>query len=551
MSANFNLPGGAPILGGFNPNSTVAPASTVELSFSCRDLINADTFSKSDPFLVVHQQNPKTNQWIELFRTETIQDNLDPVWHKKLVIEYRFEERQVMMFSVYDRDTASNNLQEQDYLGQMQCTLGEIVAKQSTGFTKILTDGKKGTLSVVAEELLNSKEEVTLEFSGLKLKKMNWFFAKSDPFLEISKSTESSRYILVHRTEFLKKTLNPRWKPFHLKAGSLCNGDYERDLKFEIFDWEFTGAHKSMGVFHTTLSQLIEGPGSRNIYDVLSSGGKKQGTLHLEQILVKIVPSFLDFIKGGMQMNFTVAVDFTASNGPPHDTRSLHYRSPSGRPNQYMTAIQSVGEIIQDYDSDNQYPALGFGARIPPNGQVSHEFFLNLSDSPYCSGIDGVLAAYMNALFNVQLYGPTNFAPVIRHVTRFASAYQNDPSNYFVLLIITDGVITDLDATKNAVIAASTLPMSIIIVGVGTEDFSAMDELDSDDVLLSCGDRIAKRDIVQFVELQKFIQPGGGWSKDLLAREVLAEIPDQVVGYMKDKGFKPSTPVLGASAPRF
>jgi len=296
---------------------------------------------------------------------------------------------------------------------------------------------------------------------------------------------------------------------------------------------------------------LIEGPGSRNIYDVLSSGGKKQGTLHLEQILVKIVPSFLDFIKGGMQMNFTVAVDFTASNGPPHDTRSLHYRSPSGRPNQYMTAIQSVGEIIQDYDSDNQYPALGFGARIPPNGQVSHEFFLNLSDSPYCSGIDGVLAAYMNALFNVQLYGPTNFAPVIRHVTRFASAYQNDPSNYFVLLIITDGVITDLDATKNAVIAASTLPMSIIIVGVGTEDFSAMDELDSDDVLLSCGDRIAKRDIVQFVELQKFIQPGGGWSKDLLAREVLAEIPDQVVGYMKDKGFKPSTPVLGASAPRF
>ena len=42
-------------------------------------------------------------------------------------------------------------------------------------------------LSVVAEEQLNSREEVTLQFSGAKLKKMNWFFAKSDPFLEISK----------------------------------------------------------------------------------------------------------------------------------------------------------------------------------------------------------------------------------------------------------------------------------------------------------------------------------------------------------------------------
>ena len=26
--------------------------------------------------------------------------------------------------------------------------------------------------------------------------------------------------------------------------------------------------------------------------------------------------------------------------------------------------------IIKDYDSDNQYPALGFGARIPPDAKV-------------------------------------------------------------------------------------------------------------------------------------------------------------------------------------
>jgi hypothetical protein len=33
---------------------------------------------------------------------------------------------------------------------------------------------------------------------------------------------------------------------------------------------------------------------------------------------------------------------------------------------------------------------------------------------------DGILAAYYHSLYNVQLYGPTNFAPVIRHVARFA-----------------------------------------------------------------------------------------------------------------------------------
>ena len=189
------------------------------------------------------------------------------------------------------------------------------------------------------------------------------------------------------------------------------------------------------------------------------------------------------------------------------------------------------------------FPALGFGARIPPDGKVSHEFFLNLTSDPHCNGVDGILAAYHQSLYNVQLYGPTNFSYVIRHVARFARAYQADPSNYFVLLIITDGIITDMDATKSAIIDASNLPLSIIIVGVGNEDFSAMEELDSDDALLSHNGRTAKRDIVQFVEMQKFVSGVGthqlSWNKEHLAREVLFEIPEQLVSYMKSKKFEP------------
>ena len=69
-------------------------------------------------------------------------------------------------------------------------------------------------------------------------------------------------------------------------------------------------------------------------------------------------------------MHVTVAVDFTASNGDPRDPRSLHFNSP-GQPNQYEMAIKAVGEIIQDYDTDKLFPALGFGARLPPDGRVS------------------------------------------------------------------------------------------------------------------------------------------------------------------------------------
>ena len=59
------------------------------------------------------------------------------------------------------------------------------------------------------------------------------------------------------------------------------------------------------------------------------------------------------------------AVDFTASNGNPSDSNSLYFNDPTGAPNQYITAIQHVGNIIQDYDSDKLFPALGFWSKTP------------------------------------------------------------------------------------------------------------------------------------------------------------------------------------------
>ncbi|NXB60578.1 CPNE1 protein, partial [Struthidea cinerea] len=88
-------------------------------------------------------------------------------------------------------------------------------------------------------------------------------------------------------------------------------------------------------------------------------------------------------------------------------------------------------------------------------------------------GIQGIVDAYRQILPQIRLYGPTNFSPIINHVARFAghSLQQGTAAQYFILLIITDGEITDLDQTRQAIVNASKLPMSIIIVGVGEADF--------------------------------------------------------------------------------
>jgi hypothetical protein len=77
--------------------------------------------------------------------------------------------------------------------------------------------------------------------------------------------------------------------------------------------------------------------------------------------------------------------------------------------------------------------------------------------------------------------------------------FRQHQQHYTILLIITDGVINDFDSTKAAIIQASSAPISIVIVGVGSADFSQMTQLDSDEELLSLNGKTATRDIVQFV----------------------------------------------------
>ena len=90
--------------------------------------------------------------------------------------------------------------------------------------------------------------------------------------------------------------------------------------------------------------------------------------------------------------------------------------------NEYLSAIWAVGQIIQDYDSDKMFPALGFGAQLPPDWKVSHEFAINFNPTnPFCSGVDGIAQAYSACLPHIRFYGPTNFSPIVNHVARFAA----------------------------------------------------------------------------------------------------------------------------------
>ena len=259
-------------------NKTASPLK-IELTVSCTDLLKRDALSNSDPVCILKVPSlEKEGEWEEKGRTEKLKDTLNPQWVTDFVLKYRFEERQLLRFEVIDIDEETKF----DPLGHLECSLGELVAKQSSGFSGQLvnedkTPAGKGKIFVQAEELdvQGAKETVELVFEGQNLDDKD-IFDKSDPFMEISKVNQNGAFSHVHRTETVDNDLNPVWESIKIDVSKLCNCDYTRQLKFDVFDEDFGGKNDFIGSFLTTLQTLIAGPGPLNTYDVINNKDKQK-----------------------------------------------------------------------------------------------------------------------------------------------------------------------------------------------------------------------------------------------------------------------------------
>jgi len=256
------------------------------------------------------------------------------------------------------------------------------------------------------------------------------------------------------------------------------------------------------------------------------------GVLRLNFHALVPKPSFLDFIQGGCRINLIASVDFTGSNGSCKCISSLHYIG-EDHVNPYEKAICAVSRVLLPYDSDGKITAFGFGAKFPGKS-VSMCFALNKNESdPEVVGTEGFLDVYRKAAVELDYWGPTNFSPSIHRAIEMAKEDEKGKpgSSYTILMILTDGSIDDMGDTIRAIVqGANTVPLSIVIVGVGDANFGSMEELDGDGGMLKDNrGNVASRDIVQFVPFRDFAE-----HPEQLASEVLAEIPSQLLSYMDE-----------------
>ena len=107
---------------------------------------------------------------------------------------------------------------------------------------------------------------------------------------------------------------------------------------------------------------------------------------------------------------------------------------------------------------------------------------------------------------------------------------------YHILLILTDGIINDLQETIDALVEGSFFPLSVIIIGIGNDSFEEMVILDGDNVpIVDSRGLQRKRDLVQFVPFNKFKN-----NPTNLAEQVLEEVPRQVIEYYAQNNIFPN-----------
>lgn len=197
--------------------------------------------------------------------------------------------------------------------------------------------------------------------------------------------------------------------------------------------------------------------------------------------------------------NLIVGIDFTRSNlsqgAQTFHGESLHrLNSPHG-PNPYELAIGMIGEALHTFDEDNLVPAYIFGDQ-----QTRHHSVRQIGDKGGCEGKDGVLAAYQEAVRGASFSGPTSFAPLIDEAV---AVVRRSGNQMHVLLIVADGqVSSELGcdvATRDAILAAADVPLSIVMVGLGDGPWEDMEKFDD-------GLPERKFDNFQFVPFARFYE---------------------------------------------
>ena len=483
---------------------------SVEYKFSRPELMHE---FKGSIIKIYHSDISLDNEFNIIGQTEEYVDN-DLLFKKRFRMYYCFQKLQIVKVEI---DIAQN-------IQVVNTSLGNILGSKEL-FVELpfFYKGTHKDCSVIVRGVV-VKDENKNSFITLNLITDLSSLPYSDYFVVISNWHHPRRPQKVWKSPEIPGN-ETTFTAQMITMQDLCLGDRKRKITIEFFGI-YCGF---VGKADRNLAQLDEAMMNKDKIPILNEEGQEMGFFYISYTIEKI-SRFIDLIENGLQIKISFAIDYTNSNLPYTNPKSLHYIGDPEKLNPYENCLRCFGELVGSYDFENKIAMLGFGGVIPSTGETSHCFPVSLTNNPYANGIEEAIKQYKNSLPKITLDGPTYFFPVFKENLTLLKEYEGCPTSiYHLLVIITDGTIHDLDEMKRQLIKNETSPISVCIVGVGDENFSKMYQLDCrTKPLEDKNGNKSNRDICQFVRYKDFRD-----RPDKLTETMLMIIPSQVEAYFR------------------
>jgi len=468
------------------PLPTTIPTNPckVEITFECFNL-KSGLITQPNPYIELHFLIDQANSRF-LGATERVAHRTDPKFKKIVVVDFEPAINQSMKVIVLDKGMTGT-----DVLGIGFFQLAECMCPDGKPISLNWNGEATGTVLAKGSILPDSPYSVRLLVAAKGLHK-SLFQGQLNPFLRISRPTHDfekvpdssmippNQWVIVYETEKIHDSLEPTFKPFDVDLAILNRNNLETINRWEI-------AHHPDGGINTMLGEVfvsITGIVNNNLQSLqlLDAEKRPSGILLLDiKKNPNMITSGIAFAKLGLRVSISFGIDYSQSSASLHRLNGVQVRDVR-QMNEYQIAIKVICDSLKSL-GDEPIGVHGFGAQVPaPFNDHNQCFALNFDKQcPFVMTADQVLTCYENALMRAIPDQTTKMSlTIIEAYNRVNNDLMQGIKVYKVVVILTHGMIDDLEKCQTYIAKTADKPISIVIVGVGYEgELSRLKSLDN------------------------------------------------------------------------
>ena len=420
-------------------------------------------------------------------------------------IEFLFKKIQNIEIEIFKNENKTNII---------NATIGEILADKNTLLSKEIFSDTKEILTIKPINIDAQSKFIIIDFEIFQPKQMD-FHIKENKFYYLIQNN-----IKLYRSELISD--EGKFEQSKIPSGLLIP-----NFQIEFYDIY----NKKIFSINSTLENFLNY--IKNDLQIVILMPNKQTITIINKSIETEKKTILNYLLNNLTINLGIGIDFTRSNLVPSELDSLHNIS-KGIPNNYEKIILSLGKILSQYNPSKNFPVFGFGAFIDLKSNDC--FNINFQIDPNINTIEKVIEEYHKCINKIEFSGPTNVFPILN---RFVNKIKNDKiiNNYNIFLLLTDGLIDDMNNAIDILIESSNYPISVIIVGIGDENFDQMEFFNQDSFPMISRKNIKRiRCSVKFLNFSKFNN-----NENLLCQSIMEFLYNDIIEYYNIKNISPSS----------